>query len=764
VAENIRKFNTISSSAGDVFRNFNFITTSTPQQESSDTIYISDSILLNIPQEDINLSDSLYLSDEIELNLTLQKQELSDNLYLSDNIFITTDKVQESSDSIYLSDNIELNIPQENLNLSEQIYLSDTIQLNLTQEELEKSDDIYLSDEIIAQEQTTVSYATKLKARNSELFIVCDSDPAKIVKVTISSGGIPSWVTFDFNNTGETAKNAKDLTINDTTNQIYVGCSEGQVMKLNINNLTDRTQIDTGDTDNVENIDSYDEWNYTYCGTNDSNGEIIVIDESQISKLDSDFRFNLQVTKTLESQIDTLYANKIISDFRFNVTEENILNTDLRFIKYTFDEIALNPIARTDFHVYIDGTEVTDLDLESISINHTIDTESTATFILGRYHDKPDYTVDGNYNQITNQNTIVIKIKSITVFSGNINSLNFMGSSERIQVSAKGDEYTKNFNTIDLPLTLKTAKRNLYDVIVDDIVIDNPVIDPNDENPEIYKGIKIDLGTKTIENVIRHNHFGFNEVSTELSLGEFVPKQNWTYFWFVRAYHFFENYYTPTSFIPYGGSGIYVGTSLSSLSADVWDIYYARYFRQRELSDIEIDLGYYTLGSAPYREISSKNGQHFPKSRWVDEESGLYKERNEGYDYVDYAKEVASVEYEKLKNINGDILPVTSANVKLMIDGYLYYGIELLTRLNITNTTQDNIYKNNSGFPVAVKQVNISSSQMQVTLTCDNKLSSYEMDLLDEDYPDEDDPTYIIPSYRRKIAIKYDPANDEYVV
>ncbi len=90
-----------------------------------------------------------------------------------------------------------------------------------------------------------------------------------------------------------------------------------------------------------------------------------------------------------------------------------------------------------------------------------------------------------------------------------------------------------------------------------------------------------------------------------------------------------------------------------------------------------------------------------------------------------------------MKNINGDILPITSANVDLTLDGFLYYGIKLLNRINIVNTTQDGVYEDNHGFPLSVKGITISSEAMRVNLSLDNTKSDYELEKIDDKYPDE---------------------------
>jgi hypothetical protein len=196
------------------------------------------------------------------------------------------------------------------------------------------------------------------------------------------------------------------------------------------------------------------------------------------------------------------------------------------------------------------------------------------------------------------------------------------------------------------------------------------------------------------------------------------------------------------------------------LSSNVFKIFAARYYIQQVLGNLITELGYYTVGSAPFKDVSAnRNGRYIAVGRYDDKDDGLYYSMNTYYDYEDYCKQVADLEYDKMKNINGDLFPKTSADIDLMIDGYLYYKIALLSRINIVNTTSANIYNNANGFPISVKQINIDSNTMSVTLNCDNNKSQYELSIIDGNYPTEPD-TY--GNYSYKIASKYDLSKQEY--
>lgn len=199
---------------------------------------------------------------------------------------------------------------------------------------------------------------------------------------------------------------------------------------------------------------------------------------------------------------------------------------------------------------------------------------------------------------------------------------------------------------------------------------------------------------------------------------------------------------------------VYYGPA--AITGDLWEIDFMNYRFQREFDDKETELSVYQIGTAPFKKLRVRNGSKITKSRWVDKSDGLYREKDAGYDFIGYAKTVAQLEYEKLQNINGAILPITSCDIELMIDGYYYYGLKLLTRVNIDNTTTPGIYKNNNGFPVAVKAIEIDSRSMRVSLKCDNQKSDQELQEIDDQFPDPESDEFNFPEESVRDFTKFD--------
>ena len=743
----------------------------------------------------------------------------------------TKDKTLDIEETVILNDEWQIKINPEQQNIEETIILDDSwlIQSNPEQEQIDEI--ITLDDNwnILILEDSY--FASKIISYNP-LIYVTNSNPAKIIKVDITDPVNPIKYTYKIISNSY----AKDIVYNSTNDYFYVICANGKIIKINKNDLEDQTTIDTLDTDILLNIDAIDSSFLTFSSTDDFNGEIIMLDEREIKKLSCDIRWSQQIIKIISTQVNWILGKLINLDLRWKAITSKIVSLDLRWLKSSYDDIFKFPISYTDWEVYINGTElivIDDVDTNSLLITHDITQEeekaSQAQFILNRRHDKLNYTKTGVASEITNNNIVIVKIKGVTEFTGKISNLTCNSETETVNVIAIGTRPSDKRHTVPIPMPSLNEQLHLYHCLISNINIDNPYIDSNDKNPEYYKGIFVNLGSKIEQNFLRYSAIiDITTLAGEIEEGNFTPKQNWTYFWFAKFTHFILGLTQ--------GTLRYLGTSLGSLSTDAWKINGASYKYQKELEDTEIllgdgtviasdfdeisgiegsivinklisggyinsygtilnkfkiitnlkdfniqydgkeasiyeiiknKLGYY-VGSAPYNEISVKNGEKITKDKWVDKSDGLYLIKEESYNYTQYAKRVADLEYQKLLNINNQILPKTSAEINLSIDAYYYYNIGLLTRINITNTTTSNIYNQNNGFPVSVKNIKIQcaiegENSMIVTLSCDNSKSQLELEEIDAQYPDEESDEFVFEEKSDRVYQKFDPNSWGYI-
>jgi len=634
-----------------------------------------------------------------------------------------------------------------------------------------------------------IGYISELIYENNTLYAVTYTDPAKIVKinvglnsykclicsidvpgpalsnlimqVTIAEGGQDSSTLVCRVGTGvettalictvtvyettefievyrfTSVKNATDIDINTIYNRVWVSGAEGQVIQADYSDLDVQAQIDTLVTNDLLTIASSEDIKYTYTSSDLSTGEEILIDETTATILNARMNFNKQNSYKLASAISFLPVAQLNSAFTFIGEVSSNLSSKITFLATAYDNI--NPLGREDFHVYIDSVEVDDVLLPSIKVTKSDEDYDQAYFELARYHDKLDYTLDSVLSEITNQNNVEIKYGTTTIFTGTIKRVNGT-TSEKVLVTAESGEYGAIlFNNIGLPYSSLNVDMGLYDVLNATVDVYNPVIPPEEEDPEYYAGIKIDLGTYTKERgwqILKGWGVTPRQAQDYID-GNLKFHPDYTYFFLGSAFHLQEG----------GFETGYMGTSPAVGSSDIWDLTNLYWLAQIQWENSEEEQGFYYRGEAPFKEVGARNGKYEAWTHNEDNADGKHTVRGDGYDYTEYVKQVAEIEYSKIKSINGDVLPLTKADITLSIDAYIYYSIYLNTRITIDNTTQANIYVNDNGFPVSVKSITISSKSMTCQLSTDNRLSQYEQDALDENHPDSDDEQWQIPGY-----------------
>lgn len=527
--------------------------------------------------------------------------------------------------------------------------------------------------------------------------------------------------------------------------------------------------------------------------------------------INTDLRWLQTVTSIISTSLSWLKAKFINTDLRWLQTNSNTIATDLRWLPVAYT--VLTPTDYSDIQILINGVDVglgNDVDLQSGNITHTTGNTSIASFRLARRHDDLNRTHLGVTSQITNQNAVQIYINGNLEFNGYVQNINVDSEDEVVSVTAKMDEPTANRRLVEIPLPSINEQIHLYHCLVNNVQIDNPKEDTRsvilgsngwywtgsswnfyienaqtfatysqaesyidnyeddvsltftrknpsvttrEKNVQYFKGIKVNLGKEIRQQVDSYHDLesifnGKGVIAAKIEDGTFIPKPNYSYYWKVLA----KNARTGL----YNGDYRYIGTSLASTTTDLWVLNGVVPYYQQIKDNEETELGYYYLGDAPFKEISPKNGRLIPAWKWQDKNDGLYHVLDESYDYVEFAKRVANLEYQKLKTINGLILPNTSANLEVTIDAYYYYKLKLLTKINVTNTTVANTYKNLNGFPLSIKTITINLQNMRVQLGVDNKLAQADIDALDAQMPDEDSSNYLFPEEAVLISRKFD--------
>ncbi len=736
--------------------------------------------------------------------------------------------------------------------------------------------------------RATSSYAIKIISYNPLVFI-SDTNPIQLTRVATTSPDNPTWEVSTI--TG--FSNPTSVAVDATNGFLYLGCADGKIAKVDINDLSSYTTVDVTDASDFIHIGTLPSQYLLYGSTNEATGEAYIIDNRASTTISTNFQAIVSLVGVIDSNFSIIEGITISADFKVLAQAETLISTNLVVLNGSFT--SLIPLGRTDWHLYLDDVEVRadDVDLLSIVISHTIGEESRATFNLARRHDKLNYNFNGDTSIITSQNGVKIYIGTNLEFSGKVAEINavYDKSTESVEITAYATQPTEQYNNVLLPLPGLTENRHLYHVIAQNPKVYNPYIDPASTNPKKYLGVRVTLGKKISESVYKAKAFtDTRALAEDIVNGEFRPKQNYTYFWMVKAKKIaipvvssaislrqqFET--ALATKIPFydepGGDNVtistfinhqqtlfklfqqsvqaefqsayitsaqlgflntldstqlaflqYVGTTLGGLTSDLWQLQNATWWQQREYNPTEYKLGEgtitiaeleevfptkgtaifnavmgggyinsggtisekfktcqssrdfiisygqatsdrvysmlesnlgYTVGSAPYKQVSCRNGVYLPVERWIDDSDGLYAEKFDAYNYLEYAKKIADLEYKKITNINGDILPISSVGLSLTLDAYYFYGLKLLTRVNLDNTTEASIYNGNNGFPVSIKSITLSSGEMKVTLDADNQKSSTELAEIDGEFPDEDSTDYFQRGYKNLIFTKYD--------
>ncbi len=794
------------------------------------------SLLVYNPLDDFasgGSADGLNFSDSSGNNIELTGNDGANNTGLT-----IIDPQDTGTEELIIEETItlgeDIDIHSNAVDMDESVVISDNFDINPTKKELNINETIQLSDVSEISIPQDAPFATKIISINPLIFITDDSPP-KISKIDTTDPENPVATTAILSD----IDSAQDVSVNTANNFVYVAGTNGKIVKVEIADLNNQTIIDVSDTDDLLTIETNSNFGITYAGTENEVGELYVIDERTTFSMDSDFQVIAPMQFSMDSDFNVINTFKMDSDFQVLAEQTFIVDTDFKCITKptvppppTVSPLdVLEPIKLTDYQVFVDSVELedTDLILDSISITHSESEQSRATFRLTRKHDQLNTTLQGNLSTITNQNAVEIKANGVTIFpykgvgTGNISDLNcqYNDNIEFVEVNALSDEATNQFNCVTLSLPSLDSRLSLYDILIQNPnIFYGSVADEDDDNPKKFKGIRVNLGQIIKQIVIKKTENDSTGIIAALvQAGNFNPIQNWTYFWgTVRA----TNFGTVDLGDNAAQTFFYIGTSLSPVSEELWNLTNASHHRQRIYDDEIIKLGDgtltvsdlnglvdnpssihgqlgnkgfllgniitnkfkktvdsdelkligvnineqtavyeemekqlgFTVGEAPFQEVSVRNGIFVTKPKWVDEPDRLSNNKEAGNNFVEYAKEIARLEYEKLKNINGNILPDTSCTFNLTIDAYLYYGISLLTKINVDNTTESNIYNGANGFPVSAKSITITSADRRVIIEADNIKSTKELEELNGQFPSEDDDEYNEKEQRVLIAIK----------
>jgi len=451
--------------------------------------------------------------------------------------------------------------------------------------------------------------ASAICVHGTKLYIATNTSPAYLSVVDISTPASP--VSTRYTLTG--ASNAEAIAYDASTGMIYVACANGKIVEVTAATPGTFTVYSSGASGNLTSVALLPVLDESYFGTDFSTGEVLAFIEAPFSTFGMNINFSEVVLDTIGTNVNFINSQFFGTDIRFVATLTPSIGCDVRFLAEDIADLAHTPIARTDFHVYVNGTELTDVKLDSIEITHTADEKSMARFVVARKHDQVDYKLDGTHQQLTGQQPVTITIAGNEEFGYDtpayIWDIDTKSETESVVITAYSELPKQDVrSTVTLSIPSINEKLHIYHALVDNPVIENPFIMPDDPNPPFYQGIVIDTGYQEVQYGTQlTNNFAFGQQTAEqranwiLGSGDsgiydfdgdsqyFTPLPNYTYFWFVTATNFLTGETlqgTPGT----AGSGdgadfssslAYIGTSLSPVTSDAWIITDINFWAQR---------------------------------------------------------------------------------------------------------------------------------------------------------------------------------------
>lgn len=241
----------------------------------------------------------------------------------------------------------------------------------------------------------------------------------------------------------------------DTDDTIYASLSEAIKLFIGHELSGEILDYDTYDVSGFGSIVSSPriekDTSYIWLAAQSNPGTLIQFDLRSVQT----FLTNLttQITKSVAYMTSLIYSNisNLIfdTDLRTFLTKKDIFKTDLRYRTDAYASIT--PKSLSDIIVKKDGTELLDVDYTTLKIQFNLNkTPSEASFVLGRRHDKLNYTLEDIYSEITNENKIEIFDGTIKLFTGYITNIDAESSSDTVSISARDIRYKINTKTLDL--------------------------------------------------------------------------------------------------------------------------------------------------------------------------------------------------------------------------------------------------------------------------------------------------------------------------
>lgn len=551
---------------------------------------------------------------------------------------------------------------------------------------------------------------------------------------------------------------------------------------------------------------------------------------------------NYSIYSDIRLLVNNITLFSVGSDIRLSELTKISIGSDIRFNISEYEK--LEPKKVTDFIIKLDGITLTDVDVESANIGFNLGTSpSEVRFTLIRRHDNYDYTLDGIYSQISNENKIQIYDDTKLLFTGYISTINADSQRDVVDIIAQDIRYKLNKLSIQYTITPRTV------IEVQDIIGSHvkPSIQELPEEPSstdalyygyynieektdiLYQGYNIFLNNgeilkyildklvsdglivgyeSTILDYVNVQLEGKNIANSYAEMIDTIIKECVTLDWYIdenevlryvvrnvgdiktlnlasinKRRHIYDviiddivlnreqSTYTKGLLIKFGKHhrSLYWTSGLTDIFFNPF--YYSIFSTHKEktyfsfqyspLNFLDTPLHYIGEGATNYSYYSQgimiaslyifqvktieeydyipdviigdataikviqmdSYGRETTSSYYqekTDEDGNyLYLIQPENNDLIDYAIDNAKLEL----NQNNKLL--STATVTLLLDAYEYYNISFKNLINIDNTIEEGIYKNNNQFPLNIEKISLNLGNRIITLSLTNYNGSF---------------------------------------
>lgn len=258
-----------------------------------------------------------------------------------------------------------------------------------------------------------------------------------------------------------------------------------------------------------------------------------------------------------------------------------------------------------------------------------------------------------------------------------------------------------------IPLSSLNSHRHAYDVIISDVIL-------NKQKSGYAKSFNVEFGDKisqrvsltTLSATESHNYSDISGEKTWFGFQDLVNGSGERYIGISPTLY---------TYFLFGSGGGWVLKAW-------WVLQIIKSVVTSKITPITIGSGLpvKTLYMTSY-SISDIDDRREERSKPNDTDTTPYycAVSSEKFNHIDYALDLANFELAQNNKLQ------TSARVSLLLDAYKYYGLNFINRINLSNTINPTIYKNNNGFPLNIKQIDINCSNRTVMLALNNEGKSW---------------------------------------